>query len=253
MVIGVFFAYHFINYSLKVNYLEKQYENRTMALEINSYLHSNFNATSQIIRQNEFEKYLKNFGNPNIYNQDYFLFNDDSYHLKIDQTKKRVLLYSFGSSKKDNNLRNVIDLRLYGNNDGNYKQNFSFWNYLKNGDYDLLLVDKTFNFECNEIYNTLVFIDGKGIIRSTSPNILEIEKMFRILLNEVDLIDGTVYRNAPSKRIVYIYDGKQLKNMCPTEFVLDKKREEKLFRLIKDNFPDYSYIKFLVAEGKDNN
>ena len=143
-------------------------------------------------------------------------------------------------------------MRLNGNDDGDYKQHFSFWNYLKFGDYDLLLVDTTLIYECEEIDNTSRFIDKNGKSKYTSPDIKNINNKFTSLLKEVDLIDGTIYRNNPSKRIVYIYDGIKLKNMCPTELKLDKKKEERLLQLIKNSFPDYGYIKFLVAENKGN-
>lgn len=131
-----FLSWKIYLYHLSVSSLESFYEGGSgIVTNIDSFINSSYNRNGTIPNKKKIHQYLQSLDSE-------FLKDTTAYSLKIDN--QMIQVYSFGISKKDNKLRNMVDARLYRNHDFDYKQNFTFISYLIEGNYDLLLFQKKF-------------------------------------------------------------------------------------------------------------
>jgi len=235
----LYLGYKYLRYQDEINNLERLYNNPGIIADIDSYLSSRFEITGELPSKQEVLEFL-----PKV---DSVLFFAEQYSLKIDESQNTMLLYSFHPSKKDNHLRNKIDARLYINKANNYKQGFSFLSYLFNDKYNILLFEGAFEYNCNNrgLHNAK-FLSKDDILIWDDK---KINKKLNLLLNKIGLELG--FKRDFSKSTIYIYDGKQLKNMCPEKpLLINKEIKESLLRSLKTNFSKYDYIKFSITLKK---
>lgn len=67
-------------------------------------------------------------------------FIESNFSLIVDSKKNHIVIYTYGISRKDNNLNNALKAFSL-----TQKDNYSFINFLFKGDYDLIFVSDFFN------------------------------------------------------------------------------------------------------------
>ena len=96
LILGLLFSVKYYKYKMNLKYLEMVYNNHILIEEINSFLSLNFEIKGQILSEKNLVRYLQIIDN--------LIFTKPiNYTLIINNLDNKILLYTYGYSKKDNN------------------------------------------------------------------------------------------------------------------------------------------------------
>jgi len=245
-LIGVTFLYiKYIQYKKQKAYLTEVYLDFPFSYQQIYYqVFHRYNATQTLPDKKKFEKLLKNI--------DSNLFAKDKFKLQIDTSNNYILLYSYYPAGKDVHLKNYLDMFQFYDRDKSELDKFSFINYLMH-DYNLLFFNRKINYKLGKhnedfwYYFTIPKVD-----QSKRNNPSNLTNKMNSLISKVGLEPCNNYffvHNDKdfSKAAIYIYDRKRIKRVFPENNIpISKDIENKLYKLIKESFPNSDYIRFSV-------
>ena len=130
---AVFIGYKYFLFKKNETY----YKNNKVKLEymqgtIDHYLRNTVNEKSELPSKKNIIKKLQEWDK--YFDTSFFI--ESNFSLVIDSTDNHVIIYSFGISRKDNNLSNALNSFSL-----TQKDDYNFIDFLFKGDYDLIFIN----------------------------------------------------------------------------------------------------------------
>ncbi len=244
-LILIFISVVFYKYNKSKQYLQYTSDNLSVLLEIESYLNLMFSIRGELPNEDEINEFLLS--------TDSILFKKNEYSIQIDKDTNSIQIYTYGPDGKNQNLNDVIDIRTLSQKGDDVTNHYGFSKLLFNWKYDVLLFKDNLTYNCSdELVNGTVFEDKKGkyfFINDRLNSNNQLKDRLSSLLKSINL-SSQLNPDKLGASSIYIYNGIELKNMCGDKYLsLSQGNKNELFNLLKKEFKDYNYVKFLVTDS----
>lgn len=221
-----FFSYKFITYKKKCNTLNKEYIMHKMESSGFSFFFSKwFESKGRLPKEENVIKYIDGIGR-----------NKSNYVIEIDSIINSVKVIKKGNVFNKNPFQNLIEI----NNNEDYLSDFSFLNYLIYGDFNLLIYNNKFKYNCdNNNSGTHIFVTNQNHF------ILSDNKLLNSLKNLLKVHNLELSRYEDKKVITILYNkGKIVLKCKDQERILSDGVLDTIKNLLENNFPSHPSIKF---------